>query len=457
MPVALSETADVVVLGLGPGGEHVAGELAASGLDVVGIDHRLVGGECPYWGCVPTKMMLRASRLLAEGARIGGIAGSASVEPSWDPVATRIREEATDDWDDTVAVKRLEDKGGRFVRGRGRLVGPCTVDVDGQRFTAQRGVVIATGTVASIPPMSGMDDVEIWTNHDAVETTTVPDSLLILGGGAVGVEFAQVFARFGSRVTVVEAETRLLPGEEPEAGVLMADVLASDEVDVRVGSTATRVRTENGGVALDLENGDSVRGEKLLVAVGRHADLDAIGVDTVGLDITSDAIDVDERMRAGEGLWAVGDVTGHGGFTHVSMYQANIAIADILGRPHHNARYEAVPRVTFTDPEVGSVGVTEAEARDGGLDVGTGTALVPSTARGWIHKSGNRGFIKLIVDRHEGVLVGATSVGPVGGEVLGMLTLAIHTATPVADLRTMIYAYPTFHRGVEDALRDLDG
>jgi len=399
-------------------------------------------------------MMIRAANLLAEARRIDGMSGHADVAPAWAPVADRIRDEATDDWNDRVAVDRFTGKGGRFVRGRGRLVGPGAVEVDGERYEARRAVVLATGTVPAIPPIAGLSETPYWTNREAIEAKTLPDSLLVLGGGAVGLELAQVYARFGVGVTVVEALDRLLPAEEPESSTLVQSALEADGITVRTGTRATAV-VHDGDVFTVTAGGD-LRAERLLVAVGRRADLGQLGVDSVGLEPGAPAVAVDERMRAGERLWAVGDVTGHGAFTHMAMYQAGIAVRDILGQDGPPADYRAVPRVTFTDPEIGSVGLTEDQARDAGLRVGVGLAQVPTSARGWIHKAGNDGIIKVVADAEREVLVGATSAGPTGGEVLSMLALAVQAEVTIATLRHMIYAYPTFHRGIEDALRHLD-
>jgi pyruvate/2-oxoglutarate dehydrogenase complex dihydrolipoamide dehydrogenase (E3) component len=448
----MAEQVDVVVLGLGVGGEEVAGRLAEAGLEVVGIERRLVGGECPYWGCVPSKMMIRAANLLAEAGRIDGMAGHCEITPDWTPVADRIREEATDDWNDQVAVDRFTGKGGRFVRGGGRLVGPGRVEVDGQTYLARRAVVLATGTKPVIPPIAGLSDTPYWTNREAIEAKTLPASLLVLGGGAVGLELAQAYARFGVAVTIVEALDRLLPVEEPESSTLAQSALEADGITVRVGARATAVAHDGNQFTVTADG--EFRAERLLVAVGRRADLGPVGVDSVGLQPRA-AVTVDERMRAGERLWAVGDVTGQGAFTHMAMYQAGIAVRDILGENGPPADYRAVPRVTFTDPEIASVGLTEAQARDAGLRVAVGMANVPSSARGWIHKAGNDGFIKVVADVERGVLVGATSAGPTGGEVLSALAVAVHAQVSLDTLRHMIYAYPTFHRGIEDALRDL--
>jgi pyruvate/2-oxoglutarate dehydrogenase complex dihydrolipoamide dehydrogenase (E3) component len=451
----VSEQVDVVVVGMGPGGEEVAGKLAEAGLAVIGIEAELVGGECPYWGCIPSKMMIRAANLLAETGRVGGMAGQASATPSWEPVARRIREEATTDWDDKIAVDRFVDKGGRFVRGRARLAGPGRVAVGGETFEASRAVVLATGQVPAVPPIEGLAGTPYWTNREAVKTAALPESLVVLGGGAVGLELAQVYARFGVAVTVVEALERLVPVEEPEVSALIREVLEAEGTTVYTGTAARRVDHDGGGFRVALGDGTEVTGEQLLVSTGRRADLTGLGVDTVGLDPAARAVEVDDRMRAGDRLWAVGDVAGRGAFTHVAMYQAGIAVRDILGQDGPGADYTALPWVTFTDPEIGTVGLTEQRAREAGVRVATGTAQLPYSARGWIHKAGNQGFIKLVADADRGVLVGATSAGPTGGEVLGMLTLAVQARVPLDTLRHMIYAYPTFHRAVEDALRDL--
>jgi pyruvate/2-oxoglutarate dehydrogenase complex dihydrolipoamide dehydrogenase (E3) component len=453
----VTDTADVIVLGMGIGGESLAGQLADAGLDVVGIEARLVGGECPNWACVPTKMMTRAANALAEARRVSDLAGSATVHPDWAPVAARIRDEATDTWNDSAAVERFEGKGGRLVRGTGRLDGPGRVRVGDRVFEARRGVVLATGTRPAIPPLPGLDGVEFWTNHEAVETKQAPESLVVLGGGSVGLELGQVFTRFGSKVMLVEQGERVLSSEEPEACEVVAEVFAREGIDVRTGVGARSVGRTSAGIEVTLENDERVTGERLLVATGRRTDLRPLGVATVGLDEDARAVRVDERLRAADRLWAIGDVTGLGPFTHVAVYQARIAAADILGEPAPPADYRALPRVTFTDPEVGAVGLTEQRARDEGIDVRIGFAPLPDSSRGWIHKIGNEGFFKLIADRRRGVLVGATSVGPHGGETLGLLTLAVHAEIPVEQLRWMIYAYPTFHRGIEDALRDLPG
>ncbi|HKE50668.1 MAG TPA: NAD(P)/FAD-dependent oxidoreductase [Actinomycetes bacterium] len=454
-----THTFDAVVVGLGPGGEDLAGKLAEAGMSVVGIEGNLVGGECPYWGCVPSKMMVRAANLLAEARRIPGMAGASEVTPDWAPVAHRIRAEATDNWNDRVAVERLEGKGGTFVRGWAKVTGPRSVAVGGDQYTASRALVLATGTEPAVPPIGGLAGTPYWTNRHAIEVETLPRSLAILGGGSVGVELGQVFARFGVEVTVIEALDRLVALEEPEASELVATALAEDGIQLRVGTGATKIGySPADGFAVHLNGTEPVTAERLLVATGRHTALDRLGVEALGVPgVTSGAkwLPIDEHCRVAPGVWAIGDVTGKAAFTHMAMYQAGIATRSILGEVGPPADYRAVPRVTFTDPEVGAVGMTEAQARDEGLPIRIGFSRVPESARGWIHKAGNAGFIKLIEDSDRGVLVGATSVGPVGGEVLGALAVAIRATVRTEALRHMIYAYPTFHRGIEDALRNL--
>ncbi|WP_307127147.1 FAD-dependent oxidoreductase [Streptomyces sp. B1I3] len=308
--MSANEQADVVVVGLGPGGEYVAGTLAEAGLDVVGVEAELVGGECPYWGCVPSKMMIRAGNLLAEAGRVPALAGEAVVTPDWGSVAGRIRGEATDDWNDAAAADRLAAKGGRLVRGVGRLSGPRRVTVGDRTFEARRGVVLATGSRPRIPPVPGLEGTPYWTNRDAMVAKELPESLVVLGGGAIGVELAQVFARFTCVVTVIEGQDRLLSQEEPEAGELAAEALRADGVTVLTGARARQVSHDGTEFTVRLEgDGEPLRAERLLVATGRRTELAALAVDTVGLDPTARAVNTDGQMRAGEG--AVGGRRHH--------------------------------------------------------------------------------------------------------------------------------------------------
>ena len=450
------DTYDIAVIGMGPGGEDVAGRLAVAGLSVLGVDNRLLGGECPYWGCIPSKMMVRAAGALAEARRVPQLGGRVGeVTPDFSTVARRIRDEATDDWDDQVAVDRFTGKGGVFVRGTGRLVSRERVEVDGTAYAVRRGIVVNTGTAPAIPPIPGLADTPYWTNRDVMEAREVPPSVVILGGGAIGCEMAQVMSRFGAAVTVIEAAPNLLPPEEPEVGELLAEVFRGEGITVHVGAAAARVAADGDGVVVTLTGGQEVRAERLVVATGRRADPGAVGLHAVGVDPAARVVPTDEHCRVTDGVWAVGDITGKGGFTHVSMYQAGVVVRDVLGEAGPPADYRAVPRVTFTDPEVGSVGLSEAAAREQLGAVYVGTTRVPETTRGWIHKVGNEGLIKVVADAERGVVVGATTMGPSGGEVLGALAVAVKAQVPLDVLRDTIWAYPTFHRGIGDAISRL--
>ncbi len=374
------------------------------------------------------------------------------MNPDWTPVADRIRDEATDDWDDTVAVKRLEDAGVTFARGTGRLVGDRQVEVGGTTYVARRGVVLNPGTEPAIPPIEGLADTPYWTNRDVVRLKELPGSMLVIGGGAIGVELSQALHAFGVDVTILDMAPRLLPPEEPEAGAALEKALSAAGIRIHTGVSIESVAYADGGFTVDLGE-QTVTGDKLLVAAGRRPMFEELGLDTVGLDPDARSLDTDERMRVKDGLWALGDVTGKGAFTHMSMYQAAIVVRDLLGENGPWADYRAVPHVTFTHPEVAGVGLTEAQAREQGIDVSTGLDEGLGT-RGWILQQ--EGFIKLVADRERGILVGATVVGPAAGEILSMLVTAVHAEVPVATLRTMHYAYPTLHRAVESAVGRLD-
>ncbi len=442
----------MVVIGLGPGGEHAATELAKAGLDVVAVDERLVGGECPYFGCVPTKMMIAAATALHEGRRVDRLAGSARLEPSWEPVARRIRDEATDDWDDTVAVERLEGAGARFVRGRAAITAPGQVTVGDTTYAAGTGIVLNTGTAPATPPIDGLDAVDFWTNRDVVRLTRLPESIVVIGGGAIGCELAQVLAEFGVQVSVVDVADRLLAAEEPEASEALTKAFVDLGIEVVTGATIERVGHDGDGVTVQLPD-RALRAERLLVAAGRRNNLTGLGLEHVGLDPDPRVLDPDERMRIADRVWAIGDITGKGAFTHVSMYQADVVVRDLLGQDGPWADYRAVSRVTFTGPEVGSVGLTEAAARERGLEVRTASGDLG--ARGWI--ASEPGLVKLVADAGRGILVGGTAVGPSGGEVLSMITTAVHAEVPIATLAEMHFAYPTYHRALQPVLRQLVG
>jgi pyruvate/2-oxoglutarate dehydrogenase complex dihydrolipoamide dehydrogenase (E3) component len=458
---------DVIVIGLGPGGEEVAERLAEAGLQVLGIEPHLVGGECPYYGCIPSKMVVRAAGTLAETRNVNVLAGTATADPDYSVVGTRIRTEATDDWDDRVAVERLERLGGHFVRAAGAFAGRDAegrpiVAVEGKHVVARRGVVVATGTAPVIPQIPGLEELtadglspegKVWTNREVLQIKQAPESLIVVGGGAVGCELAQGLARFGVHITQLEGGERILRPEEPEASEVVSAVLGREGIDIQTGVTIAAVHSTDSGIAVQLADGRSYQAERLLLAAGRRQHIPELAVDSVGLDPKAPHLTVDEHMRVTDGIYAVGDVTGRGAFTHVAVWQARVLIAHLLGEPEPYGGYEGLAWVTFTDPEVGRVGMSEQQARDKGIDVAIGYTELRASTRGWIHGPGNDGLVKLVADRASQTLVGATVVGPAGGEILGMLTLAVHAKVPLWTLATMHYAYPTLHRAILEAVR----
>lgn len=444
---------DVVVIGLGPGGEYAAQKLAEAGLSVVGVEKALVGGECPFYGCIPSKMIIRAADTIAEARRAVTLGAEVEVTPDWDLVATRIDKQATNHWNDESHTTRLEEAGVEIVRGHGRLDDTGRVTVDGTTYVAARGVVLNAGTEPATLPIEGLAGTPYWTNREVMRLTELPDSLVVIGGGPIGAELAQGFCRFGVQVTVIEVADRILGPAEPEAAGVIADVFAREGIEVVTGATISRVR-HDGRFHVEVD-GRTIDADQLLVAAGRRTNLSDLGLETVGLDPAARFVEVDEHLRAGDRLWAVGDITGKGQFTHVSMYQGARVVRDILGQPGPTADYRALSWVTFTDPEVAAVGMTEKQAREAGLNVVTGHADIPESSRGWIHQAGNDGIVKVVADADRGILVGATVVSPAGGEVIGLLATAVHAEVPVATLKGMHFAYPTFHRTIESALDDL--
>lgn len=440
---------DVVVVGLGPGGEALVGRLAKAGLDVVAVEAELVGGECPYWGCIPSKMLIRAANLLAESRRVAGVAGTATVEPDFSLVARRIRDEATDDWDDTVAADRVTAAGARLVRGHGRLDGDRRVTVGDETFVAAKGVVLNTGTTAAVPPIDGLAGTPYWTNREILKAEAAPASMIVIGGGAIGLELAQAFSRFGTEVTVLEVGPRILGVEEPESSELITSVLEAEGIGVHAGISIDAVAHD--GEVFHVTCGDvTYEAERVLVAAGRRSRLDDIGLDTVGVE-GGRFLTVDDSMAVKDGLWAIGDIAGRGAFTHVSMYQSERAARAILGEELGD--YDAsFPRVTFTDPEIGGVGLTEKQAREQGINVRIGSTDIAASSRGFVHGPGHEGLLKLVIDDDRDVIVGATSAGPAGGETLSALAVAVRAEIPLTTLRNTIYAYPTFWRAIESAL-----
>jgi dihydrolipoamide dehydrogenase len=435
---------DVVVVGAGPAGEVCAGRLGGAGLEVALVERDLVGGECAFYACMPSKALLRPAELLAEVARVPG--ASETVCRDVDPaVVLARRDEVIHDLHDDAQLAWLEEQGITLVRGRARLAGERRVEVDGQVLTARLAVVLATGSGAAIPPVPGLREAEPWTNREATTAREVPESLIVIGGGVVGVELAQAWSALGSRVVLVESLPRLLSREEPFAGEQVADALRARGVDVRVEVAATGVERAGGGYRLSLADGDVLEARRLLVAVGRRPLTDEIGLEVVGL-APGEWIRVDDQMRVPGHPWllAVGDVNGRALLTHMGKYQARVAADTILGREARATEDgPGAPRVIFTDPQVAAVGLTLAGALEQGIQARAVDHPTAATAGASFYGRGAPGTSRIVVDEAAGVLVGATFTGPGVADFLHAATIAIVGRVPLERLWHAVPAFPT--------------
>lgn len=445
---------DAVVIGAGPAGRAAAGELAGAGLSVAVCERELVGGECPYWACIPSKVLLRPPEARADARRAAGLS---EPEQRFDEVAA-YRDEMIRNLDDSKPAEALEKKGVDLNRGVARIAAPGQVEVGGQELDTDR-IVIAAGTEAAIPPVDGLEEAGYWTNREATTLSEVPESVVVLGSGPVGIELSQMLRRFGAEVTLVELFDSLLVREDARVGELIADALRADGIDVRTGAQAVAVRRDDDGHrVVSLEGGGEVSGAELLVATGRRPRTHELGLDAVGIEAGErEEIAVDERCRAGDGVWAIGDVTAVLPFTHVASYQARVACADILGRDARTD-YSAIPRVVFCDPEVAAVGLSAADARERSIDVATSRLdLTGAIARPVTYEREPRGQeLELVADRDRGVLVGAWAVAPLAGEWIHQAAMAIKLAAPLETLRDTVSQFPTYCEGFSNAVRALE-
>src|SRR5712671_3425521 len=449
----LSQEFDVVCLGGGVAGEAIAAGLRNSGLTLAVVERELVGGECPYWCCVPSKTLLRSGETLSEADRARLLAAS-RVEWTTDfPKVSRRVLRMARDLDDSRPAAAMEATGARLFRGEGKLTDLRTVALGREQLIARRAVVIANGSTAVIPPISGLDTVEFWTNRQAAVPRELPGSLTVLGGGAIGVELGQAFARLGSKVTVIEAGPRFLALEEPEAGAALQPHLEADGITLMVGDPCVAVEKQGAAVVVHLRSGAIVSSDRLLVATGRRPNYEAWKA--TGLAQTDRGwLKVDPMtLEARADVYGAGDITGLGGFTHLAYYHGQIVARRLRGQDA-KADHIAVPRVTFSDPEVASVGLSEELARAHGIDVVVATTDPGEAARGYIHDF-HGGTIKLVGDRERGVLIGATLVTPRAGEVLGELILAVKAGTPLRQLADVIHPYPAFNRVLGAVLGEL--
>lgn len=446
----MSERFDVVVLGAGPGGRGAAGKLAGEGVSVAMLEGELVGGECPFWACIPTKGLLRPVEARAEAKRVPGMDAP---EPRWAEVR-EYRDYLNSGLEDGAKVKAYQEMGIEVIKEHGEITGPGKVRA-GDRELEAGDIVIATGTLSAIPPIDGLDDVDYWTNREASAMKEIPSSTVVLGGGPVGIEFAQMLSRYGSRVTLVEGADRLLAREEPEASDLIAELLGEEGINVRLGQQAEAVVSDaNGGVKVTVGS-DEVAAERLLLAVGRTPRVEGIGLDTVGIEPGDRGIEIDDYCQAAERIYAVGDVTGVSPFTHVASYQGWVASECIMGRAHA-ADYKAVPRVVFSDPEIAAVGLSAEQAREQGLDVATAEVDISKADRAETFGKDLKGRAGVVADRERGVLVGAWAVCPLASEWIHAAVVAVKAEVPLDTLRDSMMQFPTFSELLLSAVRQVD-
>ncbi len=414
------------------------------------VERELIGGECTNWACIPTKTLLRAPEVLGETHRT---AGAADTTLDFGPLAA-YRDYMVSDYDDSKRIESYEKRGVAVFKGTGEIAGLGRVAAEG-RLLETDAIVVATGSEPVIPPIEGLAEAGYWTSREATSLSEIPRSAVVIGGGPVGIELGQFLVRFGCATTIVQGPDRLLKREAPAVSEQLERHLAEDGIAIKTGRWAQRVRLEDGERVVTLDDGDDVRGEVVLVAIGRRPRTQGIGLETIGIEPSVRGIPIDERCRAAEGVWAIGDCTGLQLFTHFGKYQGRIAAAAILGKPA-KADYRAIPRVVFTDPEIAAVGLTEEQAREQGIDLATATIELPkSIARPYTYEQDPRGTLGILVDRQRRVLVGAWAVAPLASEWIHQAGLAIRAEIPLEVLTDTVAQFPTYSEAYLSALRAL--
>lgn len=448
----MSTEFDVIILGAGPGGEVVAGRLLDAGKRVALIERELVGGECAYWACMPSKTLLRAPEARRHAARVAGLSASPI---DWGQLRD-YRDEMIRHLDDSAQVDAYRERGATVIRGEGRITRYGVVDVDGTTLEAEH-IVIATGSAAAVPEIAGLVDVPVWTSREATTMQELPARIAILGGGPVGIEFAQMFSGLGVAVTLVEDGDGLLAREEPWAGQCLVDVLTADGVNVMTGTRIEGASRLGSGARLATSAGGSIDCDVVVLATGRTPNATSIGLEAIGVVADEHGIPIDEHCRVAPGVWAIGDVTGVMPFTHVAKYQARVVADNVLGAAR-TARYEGIPRVVFSDPEVAAAGLTEAQARDAGYDcVFAQIELDDAIARPWTYAQNPKwDRLSLLADRRREVLVGACAMGPHAGEWIHVASTAIREGITLTALRDTVAQFPSYSEAYVAVLESLD-